>query len=1126
LVEWLVGTGMVPGEVAGCCRIVAAVALLAESDLGSDSLSASASLLRIPEKELRNFLSKAEMSVGGSGRERVFRARNERESSTLQASLAQELYAALFSWLTRLVARGIAPPHAATDGNGTSDGGRTLGLLDLYGFEVFASNGFEQFLINYCNERLQQLFNRQVFTCEAQEYSDEGLDCNGQWRSIVNACKLPALALLEGEAGVCLGVFSVINDRSRIGFEESAASTSGGGAPLADSIAAACGSHSAFCRAVGRDANRTFGIRHFAGEVFYEAAHFTRKNASAHRPDIVAFLRKHGCHFMHEVLGVDGSDVADPLDSLGGQFPSTSVDRHLSVGSSCSSPTSAGSRPRRKLFGRTLISVFQQELNELCAALDSRHCRHVRCLRPNDEQAPLVFDDPSVLRQCRYSGLLEATRIRRQGYAHRRGLRNFAARYAILLGSREARRTARHATADNAAAACHALCQAATRGFGTEDARIGRTKVFLRERALDWFEGTRRVVAAKLISAALVGNHTRKQFRHLRRMVLILQARVRGCVARRFASRLWALRELERFEAQRQRTQTTAAKRLQTWWRRRINLWQQRALHAEAAAAAHAAAVAAAAAAARREQEARARREREEQRELRRRREAERREQDRQQQLSFGVLEKPQSWANKCDDKENMAPKASTTNPASSPASKTGSPELGKKGSRGTRSQRDAQQKKQGQTIAGGGRSKKVASLGMSKTPPVAMERRRAASNQQRHVATPRSVNRQIRQDFQQQPQQQQLPQQPQQQSQKHVVRERRSILQQVAEALDYLKSSPEPLVEEDLASVQDQIQSLHTVARPSSPANFVEPSAVGVCDNQPRMLQRHPSYPVPISWQPQPRISFDSFADQVPCSMPRCLTRSLSARAVVHVASPRGAHRSPSRTPPAGCSARALLPICSHTPLRTVCSHGVLPVLNTLNTTPRHYSSPVCAPMLPSSPSHQPIPQVPAWAWHTKPAVVGIARPCHSVTVPAGRPEPVACASHKVVLALPTPCRRVAARSPSKYAAPANTAQAPLALSSVAAPAAQAAVAGAGASPKAPTLTRVLSCGHSATGSFRVPLGTRSAGSSVTAAVPAPPGTWVPANTQLPGWGSGGSHRCRSPSLSRCCSPTGRPTK
>merc|ERR1719421_1650951 len=103
----------------------------------------------------------------------------------------------------------MPPPHREGDGR------RTLGLLDLYGFEVFKSNSFEQFLINYCNERLQQLFNCQVFKHEAEEYAQEGLDAAGQWRRITEACALPALALLEGDGRSNPGIFGIVNDRSR-----------------------------------------------------------------------------------------------------------------------------------------------------------------------------------------------------------------------------------------------------------------------------------------------------------------------------------------------------------------------------------------------------------------------------------------------------------------------------------------------------------------------------------------------------------------------------------------------------------------------------------------------------------------------------------------------------------------------------------------------------------------------------------------------------------------------------------------------------------------------------------------------------------------------------------------------
>lgn len=492
LVQGLQATGMTLPEVAECCRLVAAVALLSDPELGDDSLTTAAKLLRVEVSSLQSFLWRTMMSVGG---ERVFRERNKAEASTLRASLAQELYATLFSWLTRFIAKGIAPPEAESE--------RMLGLLDLYGFEVFPSNGFEQFLINYCNERLQQFFNRQVFAREAEEYAAEGLDWYGHWSHCAAACQLPALALLEGR-GNGPGIFHVINDRSKCNFEETQTGSNNTGV-LAETLGVTCASHVAFCRASGRDSSRLFGVKHFAGQVFYEAADFVRKNASAHRPDICAFLREHGGDFVREMLSDDARDAAP--------------------------------RRGRKLFGRTLIDIFQQELNELCSTLEARDCRHIRCLRPNDEQKPLAFDDASMLRQCRYSGLLEATRIRRQGFAHRRSLSNFAARYASLLASPEARTEARQAK--DLAASCKAISEVATAGgVSAEDVRIGHSKVFMREPALAWLEGKRSALAQMVLSSALRGHVCRRRFRQLRWSILRLQAMLRGSAARRLAASL------------------------------------------------------------------------------------------------------------------------------------------------------------------------------------------------------------------------------------------------------------------------------------------------------------------------------------------------------------------------------------------------------------------------------------------------------------------------------------------------------------------------------------------------------------------------------------------------------------
>jgi myosin heavy subunit len=527
-VEWfqvlsdgLAGTGMLQAEIVESCRIVAAVALLGDVGASESALTTAAALLQIQEKDLTTFLTRTEMSVGTARKEKVYRSRSEHEAATLRASLAQELYASLFGWLTRLVGRGIAPV-------GDPNGMRRLGILDLYGFEVFMSNGFEQLLINYCNERLQQFFNRQVFTTEAEEYKAEGLDVDGQFQRLLTACQLQALSLLEGEPGSGLALFAIVNDHSRCGFHESSTCGSSSGNALADSITVSCGAHAAFCRRTGRDG--TFGIQHFAGEVFYDATQFVRKNSSAHRPDIVSFLHERGSAFVRDVLSAVDTEAA------------------------CGEAARPAGRPKRKLFGRTLIASFQQDLNELCATLEVRQCHYVRCLRPNDNQAPLLFNDASMLRQCRYSGLLEATSIRRQGYAHRRPLQAFVSRYSIILGRRQP------GCADGPMDVARAIRSAAVcGGVSPEDACIGLTKAFIRPPALEWFEAARTRRAAQMVCAVLRSYSAQQNFRRLRHLALLAQACFRGHAVRVRVAQLRAEARAEKVAA--------AVVRLQRWWR-------------------------------------------------------------------------------------------------------------------------------------------------------------------------------------------------------------------------------------------------------------------------------------------------------------------------------------------------------------------------------------------------------------------------------------------------------------------------------------------------------------------------------------------------------------------------------
>jgi len=233
-------------------------------------------------------------------------------------------------------------------------------------------------------------------------------------------------------------------------------------------------------------------------------------------------------------------------------------------------PADAG---RRRLLGSTLTTAFRTELNELCASLEARECRHIRCLRPNDAQMPLVFDDASMLRQCRYSGLLEATRIRRFGFGHRRSQSVFLQRYILIF--HEARRVTRAAGCealplpqddDSASAACAAICDAMRRGgVAQEEVCMGRTKVFLREAALVWLEDARVLIAAARITSVSRAWHAKRRWGRLRLAIVRLQALARGFLVRAVARQL--RKEALEAAARDFEKATLAATSLQRWWR-------------------------------------------------------------------------------------------------------------------------------------------------------------------------------------------------------------------------------------------------------------------------------------------------------------------------------------------------------------------------------------------------------------------------------------------------------------------------------------------------------------------------------------------------------------------------------
>eukprot|EP00929_Paragymnodinium_shiwhaense_P082119 TRINITY_DN43167_c0_g1_i2.p1 TRINITY_DN43167_c0_g1~~TRINITY_DN43167_c0_g1_i2.p1 ORF type:complete len:1501 (-),score=287.34 TRINITY_DN43167_c0_g1_i2:103-4605(-) len=559
-----------------------------------NALAAVASLLEVEQDKLREFLV-TRMTDAPRGCDRqLVRPRSAREALTLRDSAAREIYTALFVWLVRHIRQGAAvwedkatAPELATKAfsSSASTCRRMFAVLDIYGFEVCECNGLEQLLINYCNERLQALFNAQLFAAEAKEYEAEGLP-RELWVSLcqVQVRDLPALALLEGgqdaDASERLastvtsprlprdrtgpqGLFALIDDEAKCRFNE------GSDAALRSRMDATLKGRPGYktCRAAATQ----FCVAHFAGEVVYESRAFVETNAQAVRQEILAFLYANTASaFLREVVETrmeSNEAAACPRESLLQSSSGANGSRvpPLSARGGGSANTCSGSVqvPRRvqQLFGRTVIQAFRSELDRLLWSLqrEGTQCHYVRCLKPSAHLDPHSFDCASVMKQCRYSGLLETVQIRQKGFPHRWPFLAFVERYAAVcwpwrltrrwglrlpasLHSLPAAEIAAWAQ-EMAAMACGAF-----RGQSDgQEVLCGRTRVLMRPRAYAQMEAAVCELERLVIpmQAAVRRGIARMNFLLMRFLAGRIQARFRGRRARRFCRALLGVIKLQ-----------------------------------------------------------------------------------------------------------------------------------------------------------------------------------------------------------------------------------------------------------------------------------------------------------------------------------------------------------------------------------------------------------------------------------------------------------------------------------------------------------------------------------------------------------------------------------------------------
>lgn len=422
--------------------------------------------------------------------------------------IAKHLYAKLFDHIIERLNDSLAPSSLElTD--------RFIGILDIYGFERFENNSFEQFCINYANEKLQNMFNIHVFDLEQKLYTEEGIE----WSFIDFADNQLCIDLIEGK----MGIFDLLNEECKfpngtdISFVTKLLDTHGK-TPQGK-----------FLYQPKLAGPTLFTVRHFAYDVDYGAEHFLEKNRDNIAPDtLVALLSSSLLEFVRS-LAVEGDSTQHAVNSSHECSPLS--DSRSSVKQR--SREGLGHAQHRLSTG----GIFKQSLSELMNTLYSTKVHYIRCIKPNEEKRPFYFDAPFVLQQLQACGVLETIRISAAGFPGRWSFVDFIDRFSILANDPITVR--RYSTKDSRDA-----CLELLKDFKlpSNNFQIGKARVFMRTGVLAALELAR---TAKLnASARCIQNQLRliakqKLFSKLQASAYILVKRSKAFLASLF---MWHLK--------------------------------------------------------------------------------------------------------------------------------------------------------------------------------------------------------------------------------------------------------------------------------------------------------------------------------------------------------------------------------------------------------------------------------------------------------------------------------------------------------------------------------------------------------------------------------------------------------
>jgi len=419
--------------------------------------SALAGLMGVTEQDLIDCLTERTMKT----RTETYKVPLNADASQEAAdSFAKEIYLKSFLWLVRAINDATCAELNYKDGGNLDFG--IIGLLDIFGFESFVRNRFEQLCINYCNEKLQAKFTVDIFRSVQEEYEYEGIPLD----EIKFDDNSDVLNLIEGKAGL----LSMLN-------EECVRPKGSDEAFVQKAFAA---NKKSPCLIQSRMNRKEFGIHHYAGKVMYDSDGFVFSNQDTLPSDLFDCAIKGTNEIVSKHLT---NEKCSNLEEKGVAVPS--------------SKRSAPKRAKSNLVAPTAWTKYKGQLTKLMTMLKKTDSRYIRCIKPNSPKKPFIMEHIGTIEQLRCAGVVAAVTLSRSAFPNRIDNKTTKFKFSSMWDRSKfpSKSKSDMEPAEKLKNDCEALLTCALKHFETTEGGkttkvfvVGKTRSYFRLGALEYLE--------------------------------------------------------------------------------------------------------------------------------------------------------------------------------------------------------------------------------------------------------------------------------------------------------------------------------------------------------------------------------------------------------------------------------------------------------------------------------------------------------------------------------------------------------------------------------------------------------------------------------------------------------------